>query len=133
MGYNTEFKGELKFVKPLTGPQLAELNRYINGTAIMIDNGSYYSDLVLLDDFSGLRWNDETEKTYKLVEIINWLIDKFDFLELEGELLAQGEDHEDRWKLAIKNGKAIRIDYPRTGMKITCPICDGEFVLEDQS
>ena len=144
MGYSTNFTGELKFTEELTGSELAALKGFLgqDRRSIGFNNDSiyeggkygsywYHIDLEFLDDFSGIKWN-ECEKTYDLDCIINWLLDKsgVDF-GLTGELLAQGESYDDRWRLAIVDGKAKRIDFPRIGDKITCPHCEEEFILEE--
>jgi len=142
MGYSTDFKGVLKFKNEFTASKLAEISKYLGKDRrdlgykddSIYENGKYgdywyHIDLELIEDFSGLQWNG-SEKTYDLENIINWLMDKCDF-ELEGELLAQGEDCDDRYILRIVDGRAIRIDQPRIGQRITCPHCDEEFVLEE--
>jgi len=138
MGYNTEFRGELKFTKELTGSQLAVLSSYLGedcrnhpewGRSI----GNYYVNLSLLPGFDGLEW-DGSEKTYEMVEIVNFIIDKMmeimpDF-GLTGKLLAQGEDIDDRWELIIKNNVAVKVDVKPSGTKIQCPHCGESFYLE---
>lgn len=138
MGYNTEFRGELKFTKELTGSQLAVLSSYLGedcrnhpewGRSI----GNYYVNLSLLPGFDGLEW-DGSEKTYEMVEIVNFIIDKMmeimpDF-GLTGKLLAQGEDIDDRWELIIKNNVAVKVDVKPSGTKIQCPQCGESFYLE---
>jgi hypothetical protein len=138
MGYNTEFKGKLKFKTELTTSQLAKVNSFLGEDCRDHpewegSTGLYYVDLVLLDDFSGLQWNSETEKTYQLDEIINMLIKNIrkeipDF-SLEGKLLAQGDDIDDRWELIMENGIAIKKDLPHTSSKIECPMCKSHFYL----
>jgi hypothetical protein len=92
-----------------------------------------YIDLELLDDFSGVKWNG-AEKTYDLEEKVNVIIDEmrkeFPNFGLQGEMIAQGEDIEDRWSLLIENGRAIKRDVVITGQKIKCPHCDEYFILE---
>jgi hypothetical protein len=141
MDYNTNFSGQLKFKNDVTSSKLAELNTFLGKDRRTIgyrDDNIYedgkYGDhwyrinLILLDDFSGIEWNGSM-KTYGLEDIVNFLIDKCQ-LELEGELLAQGEDNDDRWRLVIVDGRAVKIDFPRIGDTITCPCCDVDFTLE---
>lgn len=138
MGYTTIFQGELKFVNELSASELAYMKQYLGEDCRdhpewkkTLDN--YYVDLEFNDDFSGIRHND-AEKTYNMVEVINFIINEMkkkkpDFM-LVGKMLAQGEDIDDRWELIIKDGEAISIDLPHTGTKITCPQCGEEFYLE---
>ena len=139
MGYSTDFTGELKFKRELISSELAKINKFINRNDVWalgyngMDYEWRYMDLKLTDDFSGIKW-DGAEKTYGMLAAINFLIDKSGIdLQLEGELLAQGDDHDDRWKLVMKDNRATKVDYPRIGQRVTCPICEGEFTLEGES
>ena len=141
MGYNTDFRGELKFSKELTASQLNEIKKFFGedtrdhpewGCSTDPFSGNYI-DLELLDDFSGIKWNG-AEKTYCMIESVNIIIDNmrklvpdFSFI---GELIAQGEEFDDRWKLVIKEGKAVKIDIIMEGQKVQCPHCEEYFILE---
>lgn len=138
MGYNTNFKGELKFTKELTASQLAKLKTYLGEDCR--DHPEWgrtdltYIDLELLNDFSGICWNC-AEKTYDLEDKVNLVIAQMqaeypDF-GLAGKLRAQGEDIEDSWWLVIENGIAVRRDIELKGRKVKCPHCDETFILED--
>jgi hypothetical protein len=147
MGYNTIFKGELKFTKELSSTELGYLNSMLDEDCRnypewqeeikkITDSTLYYIDLRLLNDFSGIEWNADTEKTYNLVEItqliINLMNKKFnnDF-GLKGKLYAQGEDFDDRWIL-ICNDKIVTEEKAMlTGTKIKCPHCEEYFILEN--
>lgn len=138
MGYSTEFKGELRFVAEPTASQLAALKKMFGEDCRdhpeWEASGLYYVDLELTDDFSGIRWNG-AEKTYGLEKIVNVVLAQMrkqwpDF-GLAGVLSAQGEDAEDRWALAIgADGLAHKQKLAITGQRITCPHCDGIFILE---
>lgn len=138
MGYNTQFRGKLSFTKGTTVAALSKLNRFLGEDCR--DHPEWgakhltYIDLKLTSDFSGIEW-DGSEKTYDLCEKINLVIDKmreeYPNFGLEGELLAQGEDFEDRWMLKIKNGKAIRVDVTIIGQKCECPSCGYQFIMEE--
>lgn len=141
MGYSTDFKGELKFSKELTASQLNKIKSFLGedtrshpewGGECGVYDG-YYIDLQLLDDFSGLKW-DGAEKTYSMVDAINLIIKnmckdipEFTFI---GELIAQGEEFDDRWKIIIKDGRAVKKDIIMDGKKVACPHCDEIFILE---
>ena len=125
MGYTTEFKGELKFKKELTGAQMKHLGKYLGkdrrklgweGMAAHEKYGSWcHIDLEFNDDYTGLRW-DGSEKTYEMCRIIEFLTDrmreKWPEFELTGELFAQGEDSDDMWRLRMEDGVAKQ--YPLT-------------------
>ena len=149
MGYSTDFEGELKFKKELTGSQLAFLQKFLGKDRRYIgyQNGSdnydsdkygrnwYNIDLKLCDDFGGICW-DGSEKTYELDTVVNFLTDKMrlvypDF-ELTGELNAQGDDMDDRWTLVMEDGIAVRVIIEIKGKKITCPNCEENFILEEE-
>lgn len=143
MGYSTSFTGELKFSRPLTGPELAYLKNHVLGQDVR-DNILAWSDmryripdvvdfdcltwidLELTDNFDGLRW-DGSEKTYQLVEKVNLVIAimtvEFGDFRLTGKLLAQGEDIEDRWELIMKDQWAYRRDLPNDVGPTKCPHC----------
>ncbi len=95
-----------------------------------------YIDVEFNDDFSGIK-HDGAEKTYFFDKIINLIIREMkndfpDFM-LEGELLCQGEDIDDRWLLKIIEGKAVVENIIIDGEKVTCPHCGGHFILETAS
>ena len=139
MGYSTTFKGELRFTTDLTAKQLAKVKSFLGQDCREHPEWGKknltYIDLELLDDFSGLKW-DGGEKTYDLTEKVNLIIDEMqkeypDF-GLEGKLVAQGEDIEDRWSMIIENGKAIERKIELKGEKVTCPHCGLKFILEEE-
>jgi hypothetical protein len=140
MGYTTQFKGELKFTRELTGSELAKLKSMLgqdcrNHPEWDAGNGLYYIDLALLDDFSGLKW-DGSEKTYNMDCLVNVVIKEMrktvpDF-SLTGKLVAQGEDIDDRWELLIgEDGLAIRKNTPPSGAAIICPHCEGKVYVDE--
>lgn len=118
MGYNTDFKGELKFVGELNQMALATIKTFLGEDYRNHPEwGNYdltYINLEFLDDFSGLRW-DGNEKTYCMVDCVNLIIEnmrkKYTDFGLTGELLAQGERIDDRWKLIInREGMAEMVE-----------------------
>lgn len=131
MGYNTDFEGELKFTYELKSSELADVKNRLGEHSPIEGYGCL--DLEFTDNFDGLRWSG-AEKTYDLEKHISWLIrhmrEKHKDFGLTGELLAQGEDYEDRWILKIVGGLAVKIDQPRIGEKILCPRCEEHFTLE---
>lgn len=137
MGYSTDFTGELKFKTELTGTQLAKLKTFMGADCREHPEWGKtnlsYIDLKINDSFSGIEW-DESEKTYDLVDKINLVISEMqkempDF-ELEGIMMAQGEDREDQWMIKIEEGKAVKADIVLKGKKVTCPECGEHFRVE---
>lgn len=109
MGYSTDFTGELKFVNELTASQLFKIESFLgedrqDHPEWEMASGFYYVDLELADRFTGLKWNG-AEKTYGLVDAVNMIITnmrkEFPDFSLKGEMLGQGEEADDRWKLII--------------------------------
>lgn len=136
MGYNTQFEGCLKFTQELTGTQLAALNLMLEEDCREhpewgAENLTHI-DLQLTNDFSGIEWNG-AEKTYDLVEKVNLIICEMkkvcpDF-GLEGQLLAQGEEFGDIWKLIIgEDGFARSQKLTSSGNPTTCPHCGEDFI-----
>ena len=138
MGYTTTFRGELKFVVPLTAPELTHINTFLG--ADPRENAEWnasreigYIDLELTKDFSGVKW-DGSEKNRGMVEAVNLITEQMkkikpDFL-FCGAMQAQGEDMDDRWSLVIDNGIAKRVETPPPGEKIKCPHCREFFYYE---
>lgn len=146
MGYSTEFTGEMKFKTELSASQLAKVKSFLDedirehpewqGSVVPNDAWIYYIKLEFLDDFSGLRWSG-VEKTNGLHAMLNLITLEMrkeypDFC-LEGSMMAQGEDVEDRWQIIIDDtGMAQKIDIVIMGSRVTCPHCEQEFILEGQ-
>lgn len=130
MGYNTIFEGELKFKKELRASEIAHLEKNFGERIEYKSGNDSYFDIVFNEDYTGIKWDDRTEKTYYMEEIIQHVIDMG--YELEGVLKAQGEEHDDRWELHIKDGQAVRIECPRIGQKVECPHCGETFNLETE-
>jgi hypothetical protein len=140
MGYTTKFKGELKFVHEPTVAQLKKLNSMFGEDCREHPEWDAkdlsYIDLKLADDLSGIKWDDGTEKTYHMERLVNVVITEmrkqFPDFALAGKLLAQGEEIEDRWELAIwTDGLAYKRDLPMPGKKVKCPHCRESFYIEE--
>jgi hypothetical protein len=140
MGYNTNFKGELRFTKELTASQLAALSSMLGEDCRDhpewgAGKNLYYIDLELTKDFGGLKWNG-AEKTYELEKLVNVVITQMrkqwpDF-GLTGSMAAQGEEISDRWALVIgEDGFAHKQPIAMTGEIVECPHCGEKFALED--
>jgi hypothetical protein len=139
MGYNTHFKGVLEFAEDLKASQLAKLKKILGEDCRdhpeWKTQDLYSIDLKLTEDFSGLVW-DGSEKTYSMAGLINVVVTQMrptcPTFGLKGELLAQGEDIDDRYWIAIgPDGYARREDIAPKGKKVTCPFCCQSFRLEE--
>lgn len=138
MGYSTDFTGELKFTKELTASQLAKVKSFLGQDCRQHPEWGNteltYIDLEFTVDFTGLIW-DGSEKTYDLTEKVNLIIENvckdFPDFGLKGELLAQGENFDDRWALSVENNIASERRIIITGKTITCPHCEEQFILEE--
>ena len=135
MGYDTSFKGELKFTTELKASQIAKVESFMGEDCRRHPEwkGSEeltWINLELLHDYSGIKW-DESEKSYDMVAKVNMIIRNMqDFMPefgLEGKMIAQGEDIEDRWELVMIDNQASARKFPHTGQKITCPHCEEGF------
>lgn len=110
MGYNTEFKGLLKFKKQPTQDELDTLDSILGEDCRdhpeWDADGLTYIDLTIDSNLRGLEWN-ESEKTYDLCEKINLVVDlmrrQFSDFGLTGQLLAQGEEIDDRYVIAYND------------------------------
>lgn len=139
MGYITTFTGQLKFKNELTTSALAKLKTFL-GEDVRDhqewDAEGSYIDLRITDDFSGIEWDDETEKNDGMVSHVNLIINemKKDFpnFELEGQLLAQGEDPKDQWVLIAEKGLAYEKKLEIACKFVTCPNCEHEFQILTQ-
>lgn len=139
MGYTTTFEGVLRFKQEPTIKQLSALAALFEEDCREHPEwdapGLYAIDLKMAADFAGIEWNG-MEKTYDLDKLVNVVIRQMrktwpDF-GLEGSMLAQGEDLDDRWVLTIgEDGFAQKQKVALTGKRMTCPHCGKDFLLSD--
>lgn len=134
MGYSTKFCGTLKFVNEPTVVLLRDLQALLGANLRKLEPGvvheSTYIDLELTPEMDGLQWSG-AEKTYSMVDTVNWLIGKmrkkYPMFDLTSMLEAQGEDADDTWQLLMQGGKAIRVNISPTGTEVRCPECGHTF------
>ena len=139
MGYTTQFKGELKFTTELSVKQLAKVKSFFGEDCREHpewDGEGSYIDLELNNDFTGIQWDSATEKNSGMVSHVNIIINQMkketpDF-GLSGQMVAQGEDFDDRWMLEIENGRAITKKIEIKGTKVTCPRCEEDFIIDTE-
>ena len=140
MGYTTQFDGEFRFTTELTGSQLATLGRFFG-----CDCREYpeweppryatYIDLAFTTDFGGIE-HDGSEKSSLSADMVNMLIrlmrQTMPEFGLTGELLAQGEDIDDRYYLRIDMyARCVKIPIVATGQKVKCPQCEHVFRINE--
>lgn len=139
MGYNTSFRGVLRFKNDPTTKQLAKLHTFFGEDCRSHPEwnaGQYasYIDLRLTKDLDGIEWNG-AEKTYGLTDSVNVIVHGMrkewpDFA-LDGTLIAQGDDFDDRWALVIgDDGMASEQPIVMSEHKVQCPKCHSTFVVE---
>lgn len=110
MGYNTEFQGGLKIKGSITPELLDKIDSFLGEDCRNHPewggNDLTWIDLERCEDT--LYW-DGGEKTYDLPEKIQLIMDNMrkDFPDfgLEGKMVAQGEDFDDRWILKAEGDK----------------------------
>lgn len=145
MSYGCSWTGEFRFVEELTGPQLAELNKFLGADfrehpewAQWIPDGHEshgltHIDLELTEDFGGLKW-DGSEKTHDLDVALNLIIFYMEeFTEqkfaLEGQILGSASGFDENYRIYIDhNGWAIEEHLPVQGKVTECPQCGKHFV-----
>jgi hypothetical protein len=140
MGYTTRFRGELKFTHELSVPQLKKLESMFGADCREHPEWGplaaklYYIDFETTSDYSGLVHND-SEKSYDAEEQINVILQEMRKIwpefGLTGQLMAQGQDLEDRWALVMEDGLAHKRKIAVTGSRVECPECGHKFILEE--
>ncbi len=142
MGYNTDFRGTLNFQEELRATHIVKLQSILGEDCRdhpewkVIDNLTYIN-LKLTDDYTGLEW-DQCEKTYcmeQAIELILRLMQEEwpDFKGLTGEMLAQGEDIEDRYVIMVDGVLVTRRESPPDGSIVECPHCGEKFAYNASS
>lgn len=117
MGYTTDFDGTIEVVPPLTKEDAQYLYDFseIRHQEVSIggDFPGIWCQWVAIDHHLGnsaIGW-DESEKFYSSAEWMKYIIDNIlapKGYMLNGEIEAQGEDPEDRWRLVVINNKVFR-------------------------
>ncbi len=144
MGYDTQYDGalyfsnledisveKLRYLKSILGEDYRDHKEWHS----FLPEKTYltYIDFKLLDDFSGIE-HTGAEKSHDQVDALNLIKALMEVkfgkpFRLEGRILCQGEDIEDRWFLIMgDDGVAYRLDI-EIGTLITCPECGHRFEL----
>ncbi len=110
MGYNTDFHGEINIQPPLPPERVQELNDFAEQRQCTKedhnssgDKPSLWCNIEVDDDGSSMRWN-WSEKTYEFEHWIKYYIENFLKGHVcDGEIEAQGDESDDRWKIQVIN------------------------------
>lgn len=139
MGYTTKFTGKLEFASEPPVAVIRKINSLtdedVRDHPEWDSDGFYFIDFRVTDELDGIE-HTGAEKTYEADKIVNFILrlvrEEYPDFALKGEILAQGEEHDDRWRLVIgPDGWAKRVEWPRVGQRVRCPHCEEEFTLED--
>lgn len=131
MTYNTTFEGVLRFHVSMTLAEIREVAQYLGMRRS--DNAVEWAVIGLKfnKDLTGLEWNGDGSFTSETCKAILWLIHqvrrKFCHFTLVGELIAQGDAPEDRWKVVCDEHSVCRIECPPPGFVVVCPFCHNKF------
>lgn len=132
MGYNTDFDGQVTIDPPLSEKEVAFINAFADERHEDATMPGIWCQWIA-DDLDFIEW-DGNEKFYDAAEWMKYIIDNFigkdpiakrgnpdlNFLQghvCNGEIEAQGEEAEDRWKIVVEDGVVT--------------IKTGEFVYDD--
>jgi hypothetical protein len=131
---SAQFEGCLTFKEPITYEQVKLLETILEQDCrdhpVWGANDLTYIDFEFNEDRSGLQWNN-AEKSYAMAEKANLIIKLMNAwghpITLEGEMLAQGDDIGDVWRLVMENNVARDVDVIINGI-VTCPECEHQFI-----
>lgn len=143
MGYNTDYTGVIGFSRELKGSEITHLEPYLHSQYDRredpnnTDNVGDFNwiDLEFSGDFMGLEYNGSEKSRNmegQLQFAINRLVEKAPDVMCNGEMLAQGEEHDDRYKIIVTNNKVTVKKIVLKGKKVVCPNCNEEFILEEE-
>jgi len=102
MGYTTDFSGSIAIDPPLNEAERAQLVAFAEDRHESIEFPGIWCQWVPTEDGAELVW-DGGEKFYNAAAWMKYLVDTFlsGTHVLNGEIDAQGEDPEDRWRLYV--------------------------------
>lgn len=135
MGYTTSFEGGMALSRPLTVPELRELealaeyeeDEYKKYSDTKPDNG--YNQWTPNKDGTAMVWNDG-EKFYDYAEWLQWLIDYYfkpRNIELRGRINYQGEEIGDVGYLEVLEDQHVRTYTLEAKGIVECPHCGERF------
>jgi hypothetical protein len=119
MGYNTDYSGtihienldlaKIRILKKYLGQDKRDLKGRLIDPQTQTALPFYHFDVVLNEDLTGLRWDDRMEKTYGMLEMLNFLRQVATLEFREGDaMVCQGEDSADRYLLVVENNEMVK-------------------------
>ena len=112
MGYSTDFSGSLDIHPALTPEVMQEINEFCDDRHDGHEIG-IWCDWQVGEDGDLIQWN-ESEKSYAMKEWLEHLIREFiapTGSKVNGVVMAQGEDAEDRWDIEVLDNVVTRTEY----------------------
>ena len=106
MGYTTDFSGSIRIDPPLTKAEQIRVNDFAEERHEGAEFPGIWCQWVATEDGTELEW-DGGEKFYNSAAWMRWLISTYladtglATHTLNGEIDAQGEDPDDRWRLYV--------------------------------
>lgn len=144
MGYNTYFKGrlifdfvsdeELQYIESFMGEDVRNHPEWIKNPK---HKNLTHIDWQITEDKKGIEWN-ESEKSYDMDLTLELILDNmnlkfpnFSKKIVAGEILAQGEDQFDRYKILVNwKGQVVKKWIINNEGEVHCPHCGKDFKLE---
>jgi len=140
MGYTTEFTGMLGFKADPTNKMLRKLINLFGVDSRRRNDAPkaewLYNCFEITAGLDGIEW-DGGEKFYGAVDAVNWMTkimrEEYPDFSFKGEMLAQGEDVEDLWRLVVdEKGIAKKIEVVLSGNTVVCPECGKSFIYNGE-
>lgn len=143
MGYRTTYIGKIKFTQELIAKQIAFLSEIMgedirdypewNKFWTRKTEPHYYIAVEFTKEFDGLIW-DGSEKVNDMDNILQFIINimrsKWPEFGLDGSIVAQGENFNDRYTITINGNTVEKIPMIVTGTAVKCPECGYKFVFK---
>ncbi len=141
MGHTTQFKGELIFPAETTIGDIKVIEEMLERDVREHPEWKCQFDLRYIDlEFdekrTALRWSG-AEKTYYMEDMVTFIIQRVNSYRigsnkrpftLLGNMLAQGEEVGDVWKLTVVDGIGTKFPLVDDSDIIICPHCNEKFV-----
>jgi hypothetical protein len=107
MGYTTTFDGAITITPPLNEAEKEKADYWYFCDDKIEGAPSSYCQWEVSHKGDSLKW-DGGEKFYKSLEWMQWIIDQLPGHQFSGEIIAQGDEAGDVWKIVVKDNKAER-------------------------
>ncbi len=133
MGYSTDYQGQIR-INNLDLERVRILNLYLGKdkrdlNLLKEDFEAlpfYFFNVELNVGMTALQW-DGSEKTYGMLEMLNFLREKATLEFGEGDnMVCQGEEGPDRYLLVVENNEIVK-KTELVGRSASCPKCSHQF------